>query len=112
MDIEITTLTWITIGAWLISSAFLTLLFLSAAGPKTPEEQRRDDEEQYRWICETQFIVTLDRYAKRYGHPSAWQKAAWAAHRQIDHNIKRWSNQQLLDAIRALRAGRRTLCGS
>jgi hypothetical protein len=112
---EADTITWTIVIAWYIGSLFLTPLFCRTAfRSSSSEEDRLDDQAQYRWVCEQQFVRDLEKHAKRHGHEMAWRKAAQAARRKVTPNgtdIKRWTNQQLLDAIRSLREDRRTPCG-
>lgn len=93
------------IEAMAIGAAWAALAFFAAAafaGKKDPEQQTRDDDAQWRWILESQFIRHLDEAGERYGHSLAWQIALKATG-QASRNITRWPERHLQLAIRAFK---------
>lgn len=90
--------------AWIALSLLLAPFFGSFLGANgtRPEE----DEAQFRYVLEHNFIAALDKCAKYTDHQIAWGVAVRAARREPDstHNIKQWSNAELLRAIHDLKA--------
>jgi len=88
---------WIAVA---VAVSPLVVKLLGANGTR-PEE----DEEQWRWVLERTFIRALDNRARRANHQVAWELAEKAARRPpgSTHNLKAWSNPELLRAIHELK---------
>lgn len=97
-----TAIEWVAILVAWASVGFLIAGALFGGRATDAITMKAEDDEQWRWCCQTNFIRWLDRAGEKYGYQEAWRRAKAVAGQETS-NITRWSEQDLRQGARALR---------